>query len=171
MTVQSRARFSEAASAHAIELLRADPPACLAAFLAMRSEIDPSAVLAWAMGQGIPTAVPVVAGATMTFALHAPGAPLVDGLFGTRQPAEGAVQAFPDVWLVPLLAFDRFGGRLGYGAGHYDKAIAGAMAKGPRPRLIGFAFSLQEVDRLPLEAHDQRLDAVVTELGAFGSVG
>lgn len=165
LSPELRAQHSAAAASHVVALLARAPPACLAAFVAMGSEIDPSAVLVWAAGRGIPTAVPMVAGDRMTFALHAPSEPLVDGVFGTRQPVEGAVQASPDVWLVPLLGFDARGGRLGYGAGHYDRAIARTIAAGLRPRLIGFAFSAQEVDRVPLEGHDQRLDAVVTELG------
>lgn len=70
----------------------------------------------------------------------------------------------PDVLLVPLLAFDRQGGRLGYGAGYYDRTIADLRASG-RVRTLGLAFAAQEVAVTPRENHDVLLDGVVTETG------
>ncbi|MDP3294184.1 MAG: 5-formyltetrahydrofolate cyclo-ligase [Nevskia sp.] len=69
-----------------------------------------------------------------------------------------------DVILVPLLGFDAGGGRLGNGGGYYDRALAGSRI-GRKPRRIGYAYALQEVGELPIEAFDVRLDAVVTERG------
>ncbi len=71
-------------------------------------------------------------------------------------------QAEPDLLLVPLLAFDRFGGRLGYGAGHYDRTLEHLRAKKPIIA-VGLAFADQEIERVPMHDHDQRLDAVLTE--------
>ena len=67
--------------------------------------------------------------------------------------------------LVPLAAFDRRGHRIGYGAGHYDRAIAKLHDKGMRPRLIGVAFDCQEVPLVPDEWHDVMLSDVLTESG------
>ena len=67
--------------------------------------------------------------------------------------------------LVPLAAFDRKGSRIGYGKGYYDGAIERLVALGRRPRTLGLAFSRQEVPSIPIEPHDQRLDAVLTERG------
>jgi 5-formyltetrahydrofolate cyclo-ligase len=71
----------------------------------------------------------------------------------------------PNVMLVPLAAFDARGHRLGYGAGHYDRAIARLQERGLRPRLVGIAFDSQRVDRVPDEPHDVPLDAILTETG------
>ena len=69
----------------------------------------------------------------------------------------------PDFILVPLAAFDRRGTRIGYGKGYYDMALGGLHARGLRPRLVGVAFAVQEVESIPREPHDVRLDWVVTE--------
>ena len=66
--------------------------------------------------------------------------------------------------IAPLLAFDRLGGRLGQGGGHYDRTLAGLRRTGP-VFVLGLAYAGQEVDRLDLEPHDQKLDAVLTEAG------
>ncbi len=84
------------------------------------------------------------------------------GAFGVHEPHHAAEEADPDLLLVPLLAFDRRGGRLGYGAGHYDRALERLRAL-KRIRAIGLAFAAQEVERVPTHAHDQPLDAVLTE--------
>lgn len=70
-----------------------------------------------------------------------------------------------DVTIVPLLGFDRRGYRLGYGKGYYDGALAALAARGRSPTTIGLAFRVQEADAVPEEAHDRRLDAVLTEAG------
>ena len=67
--------------------------------------------------------------------------------------------------LVPLSAFDARGHRIGYGAGHYDRAIARLIENGVAPRLIGLGFNCQRVDHVPDEAHDIILEAIITETG------
>jgi len=71
----------------------------------------------------------------------------------------------PDIMLVPLAAFDRRGHRIGYGAGHYDRAIARLHGEGRRPRLIGIAFDCQEVAQVPDEEHDVVIAEILTESG------
>jgi 5-formyltetrahydrofolate cyclo-ligase len=68
----------------------------------------------------------------------------------------------PDLVIAPLLAFDRKGGRLGQGAGHYDRTLANLRALKP-VFVLGLGYAGQEVAEIPLEAHDQRLDAILTE--------
>jgi 5-formyltetrahydrofolate cyclo-ligase len=88
---------------------------------------------------------------------------MVAGEFGALIPAEGA-WIEPEVLIVPLLAFDARGYRLGYGGGFYDRTLEGLRAK--RPTLaIGFAFAAQEVEEVPTESTDQKIDLVVTEQG------
>jgi 5-formyltetrahydrofolate cyclo-ligase len=134
----------------------------LAGYMPMRTEIDPLPAMAAHQG---PVGVPVIPGAAMPlkFREWTPGALMQAGEFGALIPAEGAwVQ--PEVLIVPLLAFDARGYRLGYGGGFYDRTLEGLRAR--RPTLaIGFAFAAQEMDEVPIDATDQKLDYMVTEKG------
>jgi 5-formyltetrahydrofolate cyclo-ligase len=82
--------------------------------------------------------------------------------FGIPAPPTEAEAVLPDLVIAPLLAFDRAGGRLGQGAGHYDRAIANLRRAKP-VFVLGLAYAGQEVAELPMEPHDQRLDAILTE--------
>ncbi len=145
----------------------ADHGGPVAAYLAMRSEIDPLPALREAAA-GEVLGLPVMAegrGHPLRFRAWTPGAALVPGGFGTRVPAEGP-WIEPRVLVVPLVAFDRRGNRLGYGGGFYDRTLAGLRARGPIAgpvTAIGFAWGRQEAEELPLEATDQPLDLIVTE--------
>ena len=99
----------------------------------------------------------------MVFRRYRVGDALIKGGLGTRAPSVSAPIVEPDVVVVPLVGFDRTGARLGHGRGFYDRAIAAIHASGRRPPLVGFAFSVQEVRRIPHEPHDIRLDWIVTE--------
>jgi 5-formyltetrahydrofolate cyclo-ligase len=128
----------------------------------MRTEIDP--LPAMAAHQGLVGVPVIMAAATpLKFREWAPGVAMVAGEFGALIPAEGA-WVTPQVVIVPLLAFDARGYRLGYGGGFYDRTLQGLRAKGP-VLAIGFAFAAQEVDEVPTGAFDQKLDMVVTEKG------
>jgi 5-formyltetrahydrofolate cyclo-ligase len=134
----------------------------LSGYMPMRTEIDPLPAMAAHRG---PVGVPVIIGKGMAlrFREWSPGARMVEGAFKALIPEEGA-WVEPEVLIVPLLAFDARGYRLGYGGGFYDRTLAGLRAK--RPVLaVGFAFAAQEVAEVPTDATDQRLDAVVTERG------
>lgn len=96
---------------------------------------------------------------TMEFRRWRPGEALTKGPWGTQQPADDALLANPDLIFCPLVGFDRNGGRLGQGGGHYDRYFA---AHPVIPR-IGVAWSVQEVDAVPHESIDVALDAVLTE--------
>jgi 5-formyltetrahydrofolate cyclo-ligase len=88
------------------------------------------------------------------------------GHFGITEPKGGEI-LIPSVILLPLLAFDRAGHRLGYGAGYYDATIKNLRKNDHKPLIIGIGFAIQEVDKLPHEAHDERMDMVVTEKGVI----
>ena len=151
-----------AAQAHLRAALAAHDAAPLSGYLPIRTEIDPVPVMALHDG---PVCVPVIPGAAqpLVFHLWSPDCALIDGPFGARVPAQG-VAAVPRVLIVPMLAFDARGYRLGYGGGFYDRTLAGLRARGP-VLAVGFAFAAQEVDEVPTDEFDQRLDAVVTETG------
>ncbi len=134
----------------------------LAGYMAMRTEIDPLPAMAAHLG---PVGVPFIPGAgqALKFRQWTRDAVMVAGEFGAFIPEEGAWME-PEVLIVPLLAFDARGYRLGYGGGFYDRTLEGLRAK--RATLaVGFAFAAQEVDEVPIEPTDQPLDALVTEFG------
>lgn len=91
---------------------------------------------------------------------------LCPGRFGVLEPPAGAPEEAPavgDAVVVPGVAFDRAGGRLGRGGGHYDRAFPpGAPGA---PLLVGFAHAFQLVECVPSDSHDRRMDAIVTERG------
>lgn len=134
----------------------------LSGYMPMRSEIDPLPAMAAHQG---PVGVPViVAKATpLRFREWSPGCKLVEGTFKALVPDEGAWLE-PEVVIVPMLAFDARGYRLGYGGGFYDRTLELLRARGP-VLAVGFAFSAQEMAEVPIDQFDQRLDAVVTEKG------
>ncbi len=143
-------------------------PQVVAGFWPIRSEIDPRPALERLAAHGHALALPVVLAdrRTMIFRRWSPGDPLVDAAFGLREPPPTAPEVEPEALLMPLAAFDRRGGRLGYGGGFYDRALE--RLEHERPRLkIGLAFALQEVAHVPVEPHDRRLDLILTEAGAI----
>lgn len=154
------------AMADAGEALSFDPGTVIAGYLPIRSEPDLRPLLARLRERGARLCLPVVMDReTIVFRDFVRGADLVKTGFGTSGPGEEAEVLDPDLLLMPLSSFDARGNRLGYGAGHYDRAIARLRAKGKSPALIGAAFSVQEVEALPADAHDVALDMILTEQG------
>ncbi len=134
----------------------------LAGYVPIRTEIDPLPVMAqW----GATVCVPVIrdAGLPLEFHRWTPECDMVDGPFGAAVPASPE-RVDPQILIVPLVAFDSRGYRLGYGGGFYDRTLE--RLRNLRPTLaVGFAYAAQELERLPMELTDQPLDAVVTEVG------
>ena len=89
------------------------------------------------------------------------------GRYGVEIPPAGAPVFRPDVVLVPLVAFDRRGNRLGYGAGYYDRTLERLRQMSARLHVIGVAYAFQEVESIEPEPHDQKLDVIVTEKGVI----
>ncbi|GGL73027.1 5-formyltetrahydrofolate cyclo-ligase [Wenxinia marina] len=138
----------------------------LSGYMRIRTEIDPTPAMAEAAAHG-PVGVPVIEGPgrPLKFRLWTPDAETEEGTFGAHVPAAGD-WVVPQVLIVPLLAFDRRGYRMGYGGGFYDRTLAGLRAGGP-VLAIGFAFAAQEVAAVPIDATDERLDLIVTEAGVI----
>jgi len=134
--------------------------AALAGYMPMRTEIDPLPAMSAHQG---PVGVPVIMAqhTPLQFRLWRPNTVMVAGEFGALIPANGD-WIEPAVLIVPLLAFDARGYRLGYGGGYYDRTLAGLRARG-KITAVGFAFAAQELGAVPVDGFDQRLDAVVTE--------
>jgi 5-formyltetrahydrofolate cyclo-ligase len=136
----------------------------LSAYMPIRTEIDPMPAMEEAAAHG-PVGVPVIEGAglPLKFARWEPGCAMTSGPFGAQVPAN--LEFFePEIVVVPLVAFSRAGGRLGYGGGFYDRTLE--LLRSKRPTLaLGFAFAAQEAPDLPLEPTDQPLDLIITEQG------
>ncbi|MCF8485880.1 MAG: 5-formyltetrahydrofolate cyclo-ligase [Rhodobacteraceae bacterium] len=144
------------------DVLAAHRGRALSGYMPMRTEIDPLPAMAAHDGT---VGVPVIMGAAqpLRFREWSPGCAMMAGEFGALIPAEGA-WIEPQVVIVPLLAFDARGYRLGYGGGFYDRTLEGLRARHDIVA-IGFAFASQEVEAVPIDTTDQRLDLIVTETG------
>ena len=142
---------------------------CIAGYVPIRSEIDPMPLLEACAKAGCATCLPTTpkAGAPLVFRTWQIGAPLVEGLYGTSEPPRDAPILTPNVLLVPLLAFDAAGYRLGYGGGFYDRTLAGLRPRGVVA--IGIAYAGQEIPQVPRQSHDAPLDGIVTESGITAS--
>ena len=132
----------------------------------MGSELDPRPLMARLAERGATPALPVAVSRdeALEFREWDPRQGLEPDAFGIPAPPLSAAAVAPDLVLTPVLGFDRRGNRLGQGAGHYDRTLANLRAT-KAVFVLGLAYSGQEVDELPAEAHDERLDAILTETG------
>lgn len=163
---RAAAEVPDAAEAVARRYEVAGTARVVAGTLPMRSELDPRPLMRRLEAMGARLALPRTPrrGEPLTFHRWDSATSLVGGRFGVTEPAADTPVVTPDVVLVPLLAFDRSGARLGYGGGFYDLTLAALRRAGP-VRAVGLAYAAQEVERVPVEPHDVRLDAIVTEQG------
>jgi 5-formyltetrahydrofolate cyclo-ligase len=153
--------FAQAIAPHA-EDLSLSPGTVVGGYQALPDEADPALLLERLVELGCHLAFPRVAGKGLPLEFHRvpDGEVLAPGAFGIHEPLDIWPRAVPQVLLVPLLAFDASGYRLGYGGGFYDRTLA--LLQVPA---IGIAYAGQEVPSLPHEAHDRTLDMVLTEHG------
>ncbi len=160
---EERAAASQALAARAFPL-PIEPGVVVSGFIPLSSEIDIRPLMRTLADAGAKLALPVVVGRGEPLVMRAWafGEPLESGGWGISEPAASAPEVFPDILLVPLLAFDRSGHRIGYGAGYYDMTITALRAKKP-VTAIGVAFAAQEVAQVPTTPRDARLDLVLTE--------
>ena len=143
-------------------------PSVVSAFHPIRDEPDALALLAALDAAGYATALPAVVGRDrhLEFRLWRPGDPTEVGALGVPEPLSLAEVAEPDLLFAPLACFDRRGHRIGYGAGYYDRSLERLRAM-KRIHAVGVAYGVCEVAAVPYEAHDQILDAIVTEQETF----
>jgi 5-formyltetrahydrofolate cyclo-ligase len=163
MQAETRAAAAEAIAARAFPVV-ARPGTIVSGFMPIKSEINPLPLMKALTGQGARLALPVIAGrgAPLVMRPWKLDEPLDRGQWGIREPKADAAEVEPDILLVPLLAFDRAGHRIGYGAGYYDLTIAALRERKPIIA-IGLAFAAQEVPAVPATPRDARLDLVLTE--------
>ena len=165
----ARAEAPAAAGARAASLFLAGiavtPGSIVSAFWPMGDEIDPRPLMERLHATGIAIGLPVVVakGAPLVFRRWRPGTRLVPGGFKTEVPSPEEPELTPNLLIVPLLAFDRRGYRLGYGGGFYDRTLAKLRDAGGGVTAVGFAYAGQEVEAVPRADYDQRLDWIATE--------
>ena len=161
----TRGRLSEAiASALAARW----PPGSLglvAGYWPVRGEYDPRPYLLRTIAAAGRAALPVIAAreAPLAFRAWTPASPMEVGRWDIEHPASGPFIT-PDALLIPMVGFDAGGWRLGYGGGYYDRTLAHLS---PRPLAIGIGYELGRLASVGPGAHDRRMDAIVTEVGAF----
>lgn len=175
-----RAAAAETAGGHASAALAAnffaalslDASAVVAGYQPINDEIDPGPLMTELEARGHALALPAIAprenapgGDELVFRIWRTRDPLGPGPFGTRQPDASAAPVRPGVVLVPLLAFDGAGHRLGYGKGYYDRALVALRGAESSVVAVGLAYAAQRVEAVPVTGRDQRLDWIVTESG------
>lgn len=153
-------RLGKSVTTQLADVLASFSGQALAGYMPIRSEISPLLEMQNYNGA---VCVPVIQGAgrALRFALWTSEAQMVEGPFGAKIPAD-LNYITPDVLIVPLVAFDKQGNRLGYGGGFYDRTLE-QLRKSRPVTAIGFAFEDQLAENLPIEATDQPLDFIVTD--------
>ncbi len=166
LSAEQREAGAQALAQTGIAFASPPPGAVVSGYAAIRDELSPLPLLETLAASGHPSALPIieVKGAPLIFRAWEPGAPLKSGAFSVPVPGEDATVLTPEILLVPLLAFDMDGFRLGYGAGFYDRTLAGLRAKGS-VTAIGIAFDEQRLEAVPRGAYDEPLDWVLTPSG------
>jgi 5-formyltetrahydrofolate cyclo-ligase len=160
---EARKTAAEAIAARRFPLAIA-PGTIVSGFMPLKSEINPLPLIQKLSEAGARLALPAIAerGKPLIMRAWEFGAPLDRGQWGIREPKPDAREIDPDILLVPLLAFDRGGYRIGYGAGYYDMTIHRLRTLKP-VMAVGIAFAAQEVSEVPKTPRDERLDLVLTE--------
>jgi len=146
-----------------VDDLKIPAHAIVAGYWPIRDEADPRALMAVLAARGHALALPRIEtkGAVLSFRRWRESDALVDNHHGIAEPRAEAERVVPDAVLVPLLAFDASGHRLGYGGGYYDRTLAALKDI----LSVGIAYAGQEIPELPRVAHDRPLDAILTEAG------
>jgi 5-formyltetrahydrofolate cyclo-ligase len=172
LSQHERTAAAQAMAERAMSALTLPEGAVISGYVPVGEEADAMPLLTRLAERGNDLALPAVLdrGRPLAFRAWAPGAALVPGWYGIPCPHDSAPERRPTIVLLPLLAFDRRGHRLGHGAGFYDRSLAALRAEGP-VLAVGLAFAVQELAHVPAEAHDQPLDWIVTERDAVFFAG
>ncbi len=166
------ARAGDLLAQHGLEFLALEPRAIVSGFSAIRDEIDPAPLLARLAAKGHRLCLPVMQGKGLPLVFRAwePGDEMASATWGIAEPLPSRAQHEPDVVLVPLLAFDAQGCRLGYGGGFYDRSIQRLRELKPVVA-VGVAYDEQRIDAVPHLDYDQPLDWVLTPSGPLRCSG
>ncbi|WP_214627972.1 5-formyltetrahydrofolate cyclo-ligase [Paenibacillus agaridevorans] len=179
---EERLRWSIAACRHIADLVERERLRVIMAYVSFRSELDLSTLMQWCWQKDVRVIVPksIVEGRSMTLHRLDSLAQLRAGAYGILEPDPNLAppledDVVPELVLVPGLAFDRNGGRMGYGGGYYDRfwqRMSDSNERlGKQTLWLGASFEAQIRDEVPGEEHDLRLDGVVTEAAIYWRAG
>jgi 5-formyltetrahydrofolate cyclo-ligase len=165
-----RDAYSQLIRKKTIEYLDSISAKLVHTYISIQSEVGTKGVIEDLLGKKIQIAVPLTRGEKedqhMIHSLINDTSQFLPGKFGVPEPAnieEVSVDRL-DAVIIPIVAFDGFGMRLGYGKGYYDKFLSGLS---PKVKRIGLAFSIQEVDKIPKLPHDELMNSIITEQTHF----
>ena len=163
LSPQDRAQAAETIAARPFPL-DIKPGTIVSGFMPLKTEINPLPLMRKLAAVGVQLALPVIdaRGKPLIMRAFSFGDALNSGQWGIKEPKPEAKEVAPDILLVPMLAFDRAGSRIGYGAGYYDMTIAKVRATKPA-MAVGIAYAAQEIDQVPVTPRDAPLDLVLTE--------
>ena len=173
LSAEVRARAAEAVATQGLDFLVPRPKgSVVSGFAPLPDEFRVWPLLRRLHAQGFGLALPVMQGKgnPLLFRAWSPGDAMDRGVWGIAEPRADKAALKPDILIVPLLAFDRRGWRLGYGGGFYDRTLKGLRAR-KAVVAVGLAHDEQEVDAVPHLDYDQRLDWVLTPSGPIGCTG
>lgn len=153
-------------AAHGVDFLAVSSGAIVSGFAAINDEINPAPLMTWLQAEGFRLALPVMQGRGKPLLMRAwtPGDAMKAAAWGIAEPLDDKPALDPDILLVPLLAFDARGYRLGYGGGFYDRTLQRLRKLKPIVA-VGLAYDELRVDAVPAESYDERLDWVLTPSG------
>jgi len=167
LPVEQRVRAAEAVGEIGLSFLDLHSPTIISAYYPVGEELDVRPLMIRLIGEGHTIGLPITRkDQPLIFRAWTPDTEMTQGSMGIPRPIRDAPEVSPSVLLVPLAAFDNRGYRVGYGGGFYDRTLAKLRASGP-VTAVGVAFAQQEVERVPDEPHDERLDWLLTPEGAM----
>jgi len=165
LPVETRVRAAEAVGEIGLSFLDLPGPTIISGYYPVGEELDVRPLLIRLIGDGHTIGLPITRkDQPLIFRAWTPETKMTQGSMGIPRPTCDAPEVTPSVLLVPLAAFDSRGYRVGYGGGFYDRTLAKLRASGP-VTAVGVAFAEQQVERVPAEPHDERLDWLLTPQG------
>ena len=156
---------AERAAERFLHSLAPRPGTVVSGYWPVRDELDARPLMRRLIERGCTCALPVVvaAGQPLIFRTWSPGVEMEEAALGIPVPSSRSAAVDPDLLLVPLLAFSSSGYRLGYGGGYYDRTLADLRQRFASVLAVGYAYSAQELEDVPRDDKDERLDWIVTE--------
>ena len=163
--VRAPATAPDLAADRFLDSIAVEPPCDVSGYWPIQGELDPRPLLTRLLQRGCRCALPVIVGRELPllFREWRSGDALANGPFGTSEPGPEAAEIIPEILVVPLLAFDDRGYRLGYGGGYYDRTLRSLRRGAQKCVAVGLAYAGQEVETVPVSEMDERLDWVVHE--------
>lgn len=158
--------FAEEIRTNFIQALNIMPQTTFGAYYPIGAEVNCRPLMDTLHAMGHTISLPVITGATdpLIYRMYKSGDQLEKGGFGTPQPCDYMPVVVPDILIIPMMGYSDKGYRLGYGSGFFDRTIELIRKQKPM-KAIGLAYSGQRIDDMPVEAHDQKLDLIITEKG------